>query len=256
MTDLDYIVESDREPLQMPPLRLGEVERGIGEHVAALVPDGATIQWGVGVVPEAVVAALRSRRDLGVHSGFISSVVVDLVEAGIVTNLHKSIDRGRMVATVVGGDMRLYRYLHENPIFELHPADYTHNIRNLCQLESFIAINSAIEVDLTGQVNAETVAGVQVGGVGGQLDFVRGASASKGGRSFTVLPATASGGRVSRIVPRLAAGAGVTAPRHDTHFVVTEYGVADLRGKTLRQRAEALIAIAHPSFRAELEAAL
>jgi 4-hydroxybutyrate CoA-transferase len=252
---LDYIVESDRPLLQVPPPPLGEAEQAIGHHVAGLIPHGATLQIGVGAIPDAILAALAGHRDLGIHSGMLSDGMVDLARQGIITGRRKTLNPGVMVAAVLLGTDKLYRFAHDNPMVELYPATYTHDIMTLGRLENLISINSALQVDLWGQVNAEVVGGTQLSGVGGQLDFVRGASRSPGGKSIIALLSTAGNGKYSRIVPRLEPGAPVTTTRSDIHYVVTEYGVADLRGKTLGQRARALAAIAHPNFRPELEQA-
>lgn len=249
ISQLDYVVESARPPLTIPPAKLSAAEAAIGRHVASLIEDRATIQLGIGGIPNAVLAALSDRRDLGVHSGLIPEAIIDLMEAGVITGRYKTINRGKVVSTVALGSERLYRFMHDNAAIEMHPVSYTHNAEVLDRLTGFVSINSALQIDLTGQVNAETVGGAQLGGVGGQLDFIRAASRIPGGRSVIALPATAAGDTVSRIVPRLEEGASVTTPRHDVHFVATEYGLADLRGKTLRQRAEAMAAIAHPRFR-------
>ena len=249
---LDYIVESDRPLLQMPPAPIGPAEQAIGELVASLVPDGATLQVGIGAIPDAVLAALSSRRDLGVHSGMLSEGMVELAESGVINGRRKRLNRGVMVAAVLIGTDRLYRFAHDNPVVELYPASYTHDILTLGQMDNLVAINSALQVDIWGQVNAEMVGGVQLSGVGGQVDFVRGASRAPGGKSVIALLSTAGNGKYSRIVPRLEPGAPVTTTRAEMHYVVTEYGIADLRGKTLSQRARALASIAHPDFRQEL----
>lgn len=252
---LDRIVESDRPLLQVPPAPIGPAERAIGELVASLIPDGATLQVGVGAIPDAVLASLSSRHDLGVHSGMLSEGMVELAEAGVINGRRKALNPGVMVAAVVLGTERLYRFTHNNPAVELYPASYTHDILTLGQMENLVSINSALQIDLWGQVNAEMVGGLQLGSVGGQVDFVRGASRAPGGKSVIALLSTAGNGKYSRIVPRLEPGAPVTTSRNEVHYVVTEYGIADLRGKTLSQRARALAAIAHPDFRGELEGA-
>lgn len=254
IADIDHVVETSRALIQVPPTKLGEAELAIGRHVAGLIEDRATIQLGIGSIPNAVLGALRDRRDLGVHSGLFSEGVMDLMEAGVVTGRYKPINRGKVVATDALGTERLYSFMHDNPAIEMHPASYTHNAAVLDRLVNFVAINSALQIDLTGQVNAETLGGAQIGGVGGQLDFVRAAARVPGGKSVIALLATAAGDTVSRIVPRLEEGAPVTTPRHDVHYVATEFGVVELRGKTLRQRAEALASIAHPKFREALSA--
>lgn len=251
---LDRVVHSDHPPLEVPPPALGEAERRIGEHVAERVPDGAVLQLGIGSIPEAVCSALGGKRDLGVHSGMITDGVAELMEAGVITNRRKPIDPGATVTGVLLGGRRLLQFAHRNPAIQMRPATYTHGAAVLARLERFVSINTAVEVDLTGQVNAEVAGGFHLGAVGGAVDYVRGAVASAGGTAIIALPATARGGSVSRIVGRLGAGVTSTA-RSDTDLVVTEYGVAELRGRSLRERACRLIQIAHPDVRAGLEEA-
>lgn len=251
---IDVAVAAEAAPLELPPARIGEVEARIGAHAAGLIPDRATLQIGVGSVPDAVLRALGSHRDLGIHSGLIGDAVLDLIEGGAVTNAAKAIDAGMTVAGLLFGTRRLYDFAHRNPDIALRPGRHTHGAGVLARLDRFVAINSAIEVDLTGQVNAETLGGRAVGAIGGQPDFVRGANASAGGRALIALPATAAQGRVSRIVPRLA-DAVVTTPRCDVDAIVTEWGVAELRGLTLKQRTRRMIAIAAPEFREDLDRA-
>jgi acyl-CoA hydrolase len=228
-----------------------EEDRAIAALVGGLVPDGATMQFGVGGTPDAVLAALASKRDLGIHSGLIGDAVVDLVEAGVVTNARKPVDTGLTVTGAIVGTERLYRWADRNPTLLMRPVSYTHDPQVLSSFENFFAINAAIEVDLGGQINAETVNGAYIGAVGGQAAFARAGAAAPHGRSIIALASTAAGGAISRIVARL--GDGVTStPRADADLVVTEHGVADLRGATLRQRAERLIAIAAPSHREAL----
>jgi acetyl-CoA hydrolase len=226
----------------------------IADHVAARIPDGATIQFGVGGTPDAVLTRLHGKNDLGVHSGLLSDSFVDLVEAGVVTNARKEIDRGVTVTGSLYGTKRLYRWADRNPALSMRSLDYTHNANVLGRLSALYAINSAVEVDLTGQINGEFAAGAYVGTVGGQGAFARAAMTSTSGRSIVALPSTAKGGTASRIVSRLSGGITTTA-RADADLIVTEHGVADLRGATLRQRTERLIAIADPSFQDELRRA-
>jgi acetyl-CoA hydrolase len=227
-------------------------DEAIAAHVAALVPDGATMQFGVGGTPDAVLAALGDKHDLGVHSGLISDAVLDLVEAGVVTNARKPIDAGLTVTGVIVGSERLYRWADRNPHLLMRPASYTHNPQVLSSFDRFFAINAAIEVDLGGQINAEMVNGTYVGAVGGHGAFARAGAAAPQGRSIIALASTAAGGAISRIVGRLG-DAVTTTPRADADLVVTEHGVADLRGATLRQRAERLIAVADPAHREALQ---
>jgi acetyl-CoA hydrolase len=251
---LDHVVRSNHPPLEVPPSRLGDADRAIVNHVAERVPDGSVLQLGIGSVPEALCGALGGKRDLGMHSGMITDGVADLMEAGVITNRRKPIDQGQTVTGVLLGTRRLYGYAHRNPAIQMRPATYTHGASVLAQLERLVSVNTAIEVDLTGQVNAEVVDSVHVGGVGGAVDYVRGAVGTSQGTAIVALPSTARGGSVSRIVARLPAGVTST-PRSDTDLVVTEFGVAELRGRSLRERACGLIRIAHPDFRAELQAA-
>ncbi len=249
---LTWIVEHDSPIVELAPPNLGEVERRIGEHIATLVPDGATLQLGIGAIPDAALLSLRDKKDLGIHSEMFSDGVVALAEAGVITNQKKTIHRGKFVATFLMGTSKLYRFVHNNPDVEMHPVDYVNDPYVIGQHDNMISINSALQVDLMGQVNAEMIGNVQFTGVGGQVDFVRGAGRSAGGKSIIALPSTAAKGKVSRICRQLDAGSAVSTSRNDVHYVVTEYGIADLRGKTLQQRAAALIAIAHPDFRDQL----
>jgi len=250
---IDHIVECDEVPVELPTAPIGEVERRIGELVASLVPDRATIQIGIGAIPDAILAALGGHRDLGFHSGMISDRVADLIEAGIVTNAYKTFDRGVTVAGALFGTRRLNRFADRNAAIRVVPTSHSHGGPSLARLANFRAINSAIEVDLTGQVNAEKAMGRYVGAVGGQPDFVHGAFAAIGGCSIIALPSTAMGGETSRIVAALSGP--TTTARCDADVIVTDWGIAQLRGKTLRERAEAMIAIADPKFREGLQRA-
>ncbi|MFN0169006.1 MAG: acetyl-CoA hydrolase/transferase family protein [Bryobacteraceae bacterium] len=246
------IVETDRPLLELRTEPSSEVQKRIGQYVASLIPDGATLQTGIGGIPDAVLACLGDKRDLGVHSEMCSDGVIDLIEAGILNGDRKTLHRGKVVVGFVLGTRRLFDYLNENPVFEFHPTHYTNDPFVIAQNDNMIAINSALQVDLTGQVCADSIGTKPYSGFGGQVDFVRGAARSPGGRPIIALPSTAKGGSVSRIAPVLDPGAGVVTSRADVHYVVTEYGIAYLHGKTLRQRAEALISIAAPQFRDEL----
>ncbi|HEY7356018.1 MAG TPA: acetyl-CoA hydrolase/transferase C-terminal domain-containing protein [Ktedonobacterales bacterium] len=269
---LDYAVRWDAPLYTVERRAPDEVQSRIGRQVAELVEDGATLQLGIGAIPDAVLQALSDRRDLGVHSEMFSDGVLDLVERGVITGTRKSLDRGKIVASFVVGSQRLLKFIDDNPMVELHPSDYTNDTRIIRQFEHMVAINSAIQVDLTGQVCAESIGTHLYSGVGGQMDFLRGAALAKEGRPIIALPATtrvphASGikasrellepidGLVSRIVPVLTPGAAVTTSRAHVHYVVTEYGVAALHGRDLAERARSLIAIAAPQFREELERA-
>lgn len=246
---ISAFVAAAKPPVEAPPSRLDDVAQRIGAHLAALIPDRATLQIGIGAIPDATLAALGGHRDLAIHSGVATDRVLDLIEAGVVTNRFKPFDQGITVANTLIGTRRLYDFANANPAVEVRPTPHTHGHCVLRQIDRFHAINSAIEVDLTGQVNSEMAGGVCVGGVGGLVDFARGGRAASGGRAIIALPSTAAGGTVSRIVPRVAA---VTLPHSDVDVVVTEHGVADLRGITLAQRSERMIAIAAPHFREDL----
>ena len=247
--DLDYIVHTARPPLELVHPQAGAAELAIARNAAALIEDGAILQFGLGALPEAILAQLADRRDLGVHSGAIGDQVALLMQAGVITNARKSIDRGHTVAGVMFGSKRLHDFAHNNRQLEFRSCAYTHGAGVLAQIEHFVALNSAVEVDLSGQINAEVAAGVYVGGVGGAGDFLRAAQRSKGGLPIVALPSTA--GRHSRIVAKL--GGPVSTPRSDAGIIVTEYGVADLRGAGLAERARRMLAIAHPDQRERLE---
>ncbi len=251
----DYAIDCDRAPIAVPPEVPSGGAREIGAHVAGLVGDGDCIQIGIGKVPDAVLAGLRAKNDLGFHAGMITDAVVELARAGVMTGAAKNIDSGRLVTGIAIGSDRLYGELAELPNVDFRGADYTHDVRVIAQLDNFVSINSVIEIDLMGQVNAEMVGGTQVSGPGGSVDFMRGAALSKGGRSILALNATAARGTLSRIVPRLAEGTAATALRTDVDYVVTEFGVARLKNRTLADRAAALIEVAAPAFRDELRAA-
>jgi acyl-CoA hydrolase len=252
--DIDLAVECEVPPYAVPPPLIGDVERRIGEHVAGLVSDGATLQLGIGAVPAAVAAALDGKRDLGVHTEMFTDTIVDLVERGVVTGARKEINRGKLVAAFVMGSPRLYRFVDDNPMVELRPADYTNDTGLIRRFRRMVAVNSAIEVDLTGQVCADSIGERLYSGVGGQMDFLRGAALAEEGRAIIALPSTASGGKASRIAMRLKPGAGVVTTRAHVQTVVTEFGVAELHGRSIAERARSLIAIAHPAFRDELSA--
>ena len=252
-SQIDCWVEVDEPLTPYPPPPIGEVERAIGRHVAGLVPDGATVQVGIGAIPQAVLEALANHRDLALHSLLVDASVT-LVEQGVVTNALKRVHRGRMDIGEAMGTRRLFDFLHENPLVNMESSGFVHDPEIVAQLDRFVAINSALEIDLGGQVTAESLGPRQVAGIGGQFDFVLGASRSRDGAAIIALPSTGRDGAVSRIVPRLQAGAAVTSPRALADWVVTEHGVARLRGRGERGRAEALTAVAHPRFREELRA--
>jgi acetyl-CoA hydrolase len=222
-------------------------------HIAELIDDNATLQLGIGAIPDAVLSFLKNKRDLGIHTEMFSDGVMDLFEAGVITNEKKALHPGKIVSSFIMGSRALYDFVDNNPVVEMHPTQYTNDPFIISQNNDMISINSAISIDLTGQVNADSMGTRLYSGIGGQVDFVRGAARAKNGKAFLAFPATAKGGELSRIVPTLADGAGVVTSRGDVQYVVTEYGVAYIHGKSIRERARALINIAHPKFRDELE---
>jgi 4-hydroxybutyrate CoA-transferase len=255
VSQIDLAIECDVPPFEHSVGAIGDVERRIGEHVAALVQDGATIQLGIGAIPAAVALFLRDKVDLGVHTEMFTDAIVDLVEAGVVTGARKERNRGKIVTAFMMGTSRLYRFVHDNPMIEMRPIDFTNDTHVIRTFSRMTAINSAIEVDLTGQVVADSIGHRMYSGVGGQMDFIRGAALASEGRAVIALPSKTSDGRISRIVPEIAAGAGVVTTRAHARTIVTEHGVAELFGRSIRERAKALIAIADPDFRDELTAA-
>ncbi|MBI4874285.1 MAG: acetyl-CoA hydrolase/transferase family protein, partial [Acidobacteria bacterium] len=248
----DAIVECSHPLAEMKRQEITETHRSIARHIAGLIPDAATLQVGIGGIPDAVLSFLGNHRDLGVHSEMCPDGVIDLIQAGVINNEKKTLHPHKVVTAFVLGTKRLFDFIDDNPIFEFHPTHYVNDPFVIAQNDRMVAINSAIEVDLTGQVCADSIGAAPYSGIGGQVDFIRGAAHSKGGLPIIALPATAKGGTISRIVPTLQTGAGVVTSRGDVHYVATEFGVAYLHGKSLRQRADSLISIAHPSFRDEL----
>ncbi len=252
VSQIDAIVEASQPLCELKKHESNPVHNVIGANVASLIEDGAVLQCGIGGIPDAVLPNLMDRRDLGIHTELISDNVIPLVEAGVMSGERKNFKPRKIILGFVLGSKQLFDFVDENPVFEFHPSAYTNDPFRIAQNNRMVAINSAIEIDLTGQVCAETIGARFYSGFGGQLDFIRGAARSKGGKPIIALPSTAKDETVSRIVPRLAHGAGVLTGRADVHYVVTEYGVAYLHGRTIRQRAGALIEIAHPKFRSEL----
>ena len=250
--DIDYGVEVDVPPYSVPMPEVGDVERRIGEFVADLVCDGATIQLGIGAIPTAVCAALGDKKDLGVHTEMFTDSVVDLVEAGVITGCRKERNREKIVAAFMMGTQRLYDFVNDNPMVEMRSVDFTNDTHIIRSFSRMTAINSAIEVDLTGQIVADSIGHRMYSGVGGQMDFVRGASLASEGKAIIALPSTTARGDRSKIVSSIQDGAGVVTTRAHARTIVTEFGVAELWGRSLRERAEALIAIADPRFRDEL----
>jgi 4-hydroxybutyrate CoA-transferase len=253
VSQIDLAIEVDQPPYEYPRPAIGDVERRIGAYVADLIPDGATLQLGIGAIPSATAELLTDKRELGVHTEMFTDAVVDLVEAGVVTGSRKSRNRGKLVATFLMGTTKLYEFIHDNPMVEMRPVDFTNDTHVIRSMERMIAINSAIEVDLTGQVVADSIGYRLYSGVGGQMDFMRGAALAPGGRPIIALPSSAGAdGSTSRITSSLKEGAGVVTTRAHVQTVVTEWGVAELWGKSMRERAKALIAIAHPDHRERL----
>ncbi len=253
VSSVHRIVECSEPLLTLDAGEPNEIDKKIASHIANLIQDGDTLQLGIGGIPDAVIAQLDNKRHLGIHTEMVSDGIMKALEHGVITNQKKTLHQGKVIATFVLGTENLYDYVDNNPFFELHPCSYTNDPFIVSQNERMVAINSAIELDLTGQICSDSIGSKIYSGFGGQVDFIRGAAYSKGGKPIIALPSTAKNNSVSRIVPRLKPGAGVVTTRADVHFVVTEFGVASLHGKNLRQRAESLIAIAHPNFRSELE---
>lgn len=252
VSKLDYVVPVDYALPELPMAGSGssEVTEKIAQNIAELIPDGATMQMGIGAIPDAVLNYLYDKKDLGIHTELFSDGIIELVEAGVLTNARKTLHQGKIIAGFLLGTSRLYDWVDDNPLIELHPTEYVNDPFVIAQNERMVAINSAIEIDLTGQVCADSIGPKLYSGVGGQLDFIYGASRSKGGVPIIALPSTAKD--YSRIVATLKPGAGVDTTRNHVRYIVTEYGTADLYGKTIRQRALSLIEISHPSFREEL----
>ena len=249
---LSHIVEVDYPLPDVPAGGSSDIHMRVGEHIAEMIPNGATLQLGIGSIPDAVLNNLGGHRDLGIHTELFSDGVIDMVEQGVITCRKKTFHPGKIVSGFLFGSQRLYDFVNNNPLIEMHPTDYVNDPFNIAQNEKMVAVNSALQIDLTGQVNADSIGSRLYSGVGGQVDFIRGAGRSKGGLPIVAFLSTAKSESLSRIVPMLYEGSGVVTTRNDVHFVVTEYGVAKLHGKTIRERAKALINIAHPKFRDEL----
>lgn len=249
ISDIDYIVETSYELIELKPSSIGNVERAIGENCSKLIDDGATLQLGIGAIPDSVLMFLKDKKDLGVHTEMLFDGVVGLVESGVINNRKKTLHKDKIVATFLMGTKKLYDFVDNNPAVEVYPVDYVNNPSVIMQNDNMISINSCIQVDLMGQVVSENMGKKQFSGVGGQVDYVRGASMARGGKSIIAMPSTASKGKISRIVSFISEGSAVTTSRNDVQYVVTEYGIAELKGKTLKERAKALIEISHPDFR-------
>lgn len=246
------LVENDEPILEVGMPTIGAVEEAIGKHVADLVEDGSTLQIGFGGIPDAVVSQLTNKRDLGIHSEMLGDGILSLVECGAVTSRRKNYLPGKIIATFALGSQKLYRFMHRNPALEMHPADFTNDPFLAGNNDKLVSINGTLQIDLLGQCGSESLGSSPYSGTGGQSDFVRAANRSRGGKSFIALPATAKNGTVSRIASVLSPGTHVTTGKNDVNYVVTEFGVAQLRGKSAKQRAHELIGIAHPDFRDEL----
>lgn len=246
------LVESDQPVLEVGLPKIGPVQEAIGKYVADMIDDGSTLQIGYGGIPDAVVMQLTNKHDLGIHTEMIGDGILTLVESGAITNRRKNYLPGKMIATFALGSEKLYRFMHRNPGLEMHPVDFTNDPYLAGQNDKLIAINATLQIDFLGQCGSESLGFSPYSGTGGQVDFVRAANRSRGGKAFIVLPSTAKNDTISRIVPTLTPGTHVTTSKNDINYVVTEYGVAQLRGKSMRQRTRELIGIAHPNFRAEL----
>lgn len=250
--EIDILVPSDEDILEVPPAEVTDVTRQIAEYVAALVDDGATLELGIGKIPHSLLGFLTHKKDLGIHTEMVTDDIIPLIEEGVVTGVRKTMDRGKVVASFCLGTKKLYDYVHNNPVFSFRPTEYVNDPNVISQQYRMTAINTALEIDLTGQVCSDSIGDKFYSGVGGAVDFNRGAAHAKDGKAIIALPSTAKGGAVSRIVTRLAPGAGVVTTRADVHYIVTEFGAAYLHGKSVAERALALISVAHPKFRADL----
>jgi 4-hydroxybutyrate CoA-transferase len=251
-SEIDLAIEVSQPPWERPDPEVGDVEARIGQHIAELVPDGATLQLGIGAIPSATALSLTDKRDLGIHTEMFTDAILPLVECGAITGARKEINRYKIVASFLMGTQKIYDFVDNNPMVELRPVDYTNDTAVIRRFRRMVAVNSAIEVDLSGQVSADSIGSRFYSGVGGQMDFMRGAALAPEGRAIIALPSTALGGKQSRIVPFLREGAGVVTTRAHARTIVTEWGVAELHGRSICERARALIAIAHPDFRDEL----
>ena len=255
ISQVTALIENDEPILEVGLPKIGPVQEAIGKYVAEMIPDGATLQIGYGGIPDAVVMQLTDKRDLGIHTEMVGDGILSLVEAGVITNRKKNFQPGKMLATFALGSKKLYQFMHRNPALEIHPVDFTNDPYIAGQNDNLHAINATMQIDFLGQCGSESLGFAPYSGTGGQADFVRAANRSNGGKSFIVLPSTAKDDTISRIVPTLSAGTHVSTCKNDINYVVSEFGVAQLRGKTAQQRCAALIGIAHPDFRGELREA-
>jgi 4-hydroxybutyrate CoA-transferase len=253
VSEIDYFVEYDEEPYQIPLIQSDPISEKIGKNIADLINDGDTLQMGQGKIPNAILKFLSDKKDLGIHTEVFSDNLIPLVKSGVVNGSRKTINKGKIIATFIQGTREVYDFVNNNNMIMLKPVDYTNDVAVIAKNDNMVAINSAIEVDLMGQVVADSIGPKTFSGVGGQLDFLRGAEQSKNGKPIIALPATAKNGTISKIVATLKPGTPVTTTRQDVHYVVTEYGVAHLYGKPIRERAKLLINIAAPQFREKLE---
>lgn len=252
VSEFDCFVEIDEPLPEVPSVENTEVEKAIGKHCASLINDGDCIQLGIGGIPNAICAELHDKKDLGLHSEMVGDGIIDLIKKGVINNSKKTLHHGKSILGFVFGTEKLFHFLDHNPAVEMHPIEYVNNPSVIAQNDNMVSVNSCLQVDLQGQVVSDTIGLTQFSGVGGQVDFVRGATMSKGGRSIIAMPSTAKGGTVSRIVPVITEYSAVTTTRNDVNYIVTEYGIAQLKGKTMKDRARALIMIAHPNFREAL----
>ncbi len=252
VSEFDCFVEIDEPLPEVPSVEITEVEKAIGKHCASLINDGDCIQLGIGGIPNAICAELHDKKDLGLHSEMVGDGIIDLIKKGVINNSKKNIHHGKSILGFVFGTEKLFHFLDHNPAVEMYPIEYVNNPSVIAQNDNMVSVNSCLQVDLQGQVVSDTIGLSQFSGVGGQVDFVRGATMSKGGRSIIAMPSTAKGGTVSRIVPVITEYSAVTTTRNDVNYIVTEYGIAQLKGRTMKERARALISIAHPNFREAL----
>lgn len=251
ISEIDYFVEYDEPIHTLKSPKIGEIEKEIGKYCASLINDGDTLQLGIGAIPDAVLSFLTDKKDLGIHSEMFSDGVLNLVEKGVINNSKKTTNKDKMVVTFLMGSEKLYEYVNDNPSIKIMPVDYVNNPIEIMKEDNIVCINSCVQVDLMGQVCSESIGATQISGVGGQVDFIRGAAMAKNGRSIIAMPSTVKS-KISKIVTKLDDYSAVTTSRNDIDYIVTEYGVASLKGKTLRERSKALIKIAHPDFREEL----
>lgn len=249
VSEFDCFVEIDEPLPEVPSVEITDVERAIGKYCASLINDGDCIQLGIGGIPNAICAELHNKKDLGLHSEMVGDGIIDLIKNGVINNSKKNIHHGKSVLGFAFGTEKLFHFLDHNPAVEMHPIEYVNNPAVIAQNDNMVSVNSCLQVDLQGQVVSDTIGLSQFSGVGGQVDFVRGATMSKGGRSIIAMPSTAKSGTVSRIVPVITEYSAVTTTRNDVNYIITEYGIAQLKGKTMKERARALIKIAHPNFR-------